>query len=376
MKTRLSFLSILLVAALCLVACGTNTDPETETPNEQQTDPETETPKKEELTVTPLQINAPAEGGEYTLEIESEIKCQVSSNAGWVTCNPGLGKNNGSIKVTVSKSEVAEVTNATITVSGYGSGATDNKVLVSVTRAAGSVKPEEPEPEVIPEGALSGIFPVSESVKVRFSKGNLQYQASTDTWRFAENQYDMIGDNNENISATYSGWIDLFGWGTGSNPIVATTEDSDYSTFTNWGTNKISNGGNTANQWSTLTHAQWDYVITKGSKMQKLVSVAGIYGYLLLPLDFVTPSGADLSSNSFSSSEWSGLQANGAVFFPAAGSRYGTSVTKVGERGHYWTSNDWGEEHAWGLLIKSNEAYQGNYHRFEGLSVRLVQFCN
>lgn len=47
------------------------------------------------------------------------------------------------------------------------------------------------------------------------SPGNLQYQASTGIWRFAEHQYDYIGSGNENISTSYSGWIDLFGWGTG-----------------------------------------------------------------------------------------------------------------------------------------------------------------
>lgn len=46
--------------------------------------------------------------------------------------------------------------------------------------------------------------------KVYFSKGNLQYKASTNTWRFAENQYDMLGTNNAKISSSYSGWIDLF----------------------------------------------------------------------------------------------------------------------------------------------------------------------
>lgn len=38
------------------------------------------------------------------------------------------------------------------------------------------------------EGALSGLFSVSADKQVYFSKGDLQYQASTDTWRFAENQ--------------------------------------------------------------------------------------------------------------------------------------------------------------------------------------------
>jgi len=45
-------------------------------------------------------------------------------------------------------------------------------------------------------------------------KGNLQYQATTKTWRFADQQYHVIGMDNEKISETYSGWIDLFGWGT------------------------------------------------------------------------------------------------------------------------------------------------------------------
>ncbi len=66
----------------------------------------------------------------------------------------------------------------------------------------------------LPEGALPGLFSVSEGEQVRFSKGNLQYQASTKTWRFADQQYDVIGMDNEKISETYSGWIDLFGWGT------------------------------------------------------------------------------------------------------------------------------------------------------------------
>ncbi len=64
------------------------------------------------------------------------------------------------------------------------------------------------------EGACSGKFSVAKDRQVAFSKGNLQYRASTDTWRFPENQYDYIGEGNANKSATYDGWIDLFGWGT------------------------------------------------------------------------------------------------------------------------------------------------------------------
>ena len=38
------------------------------------------------------------------------------------------------------------------------------------------------------EGAINGVFSVASNKKVYFSQGNLQYQASTRTWRFAEHQ--------------------------------------------------------------------------------------------------------------------------------------------------------------------------------------------
>ena len=51
-------------------------------------------------------------------------------------------------------------------------------------------------------------FLVSDSMQVYFSPGNLQYKASTNTWRFAINPWDCIGDANNNISSTYDGWIE------------------------------------------------------------------------------------------------------------------------------------------------------------------------
>lgn len=56
-----------------------------------------------------------------------------------------------------------------------------------------------------------------------FASGNLQYKASENKWRFAENQWDIVGDDNANISSTYTGWIDLFGWATsGWDPSLST----------------------------------------------------------------------------------------------------------------------------------------------------------
>ena len=107
---------------------------------------------------------------------------------------------------------------------------------------------EEPDEEVIDidEGVLTkASFKVSVFKSVYFSRGNLQFNAAQGThktadstaqgtWRFAENQYDIIGVDNKKISSTYDGWIDLFGWGTSGwgetqEPWTNLTSDSRYS---------------------------------------------------------------------------------------------------------------------------------------------------
>ncbi len=204
-------------------------------------------------------------------------------------------------------------------------------------------------PNDVPEGALNGLFSVAADKKVRFSKGNLQYQASTDTWRFAENQYDFIGEGNENISSTYNGWIDLFGWGTGNNPTLSTTSTSAYSTYVEWGNNIDVNG---ANKWYTLTVEEWGYLFggrTNASSLYGAASINGINGVILLPDNWILPSGLTFNAgmatsgsynsvNTYSLSEWQQLEANGAVFLPASGYRYGKSFYQE-DNGTYWSSS-------------------------------------
>ena len=57
---------------------------------------------------------------------------------------------------------------------------------------------------------------------------------------------------------------------------------------------------------------------------------------------------ASFSSNRISQSDWTNrLEANGAVFLPAAGSRSGTNVSYVGSDGYYWSASyyDGGDAH-------------------------------
>ena len=153
------------------------------------------------------------------------------------------------------------------------------------------------------EGAIDAKFSVSSNKQVRFSKGNLQYQASTATWRFAENQYDAVGYDNQNISSTDLGWIDLFGWGTSGYTGIMPYSTSDYAfpdedkdiAYTNydWGQyNAISNGGNKAGLWRTLSGSEWNYVLFNRANAGELYSQAtvnGVTGLILLPDEWVAP---------------------------------------------------------------------------------------
>lgn len=234
------------------------------------------------------------------------------------------------------------------------------------------------------EGTLSGYFSVSESTKIRFSKGNLQYQASTDTWRFAENQYDTIGALNANISAIYDGWIDLFGWGTGDNPTKSSTGDNDYNTFVDWGTNTISNGGNEANQWRTLTGDEYVYMFEtreKASVLFGLASLNGINGIMILPDDWqgvpgisFTSGTSSYSQNTYSLEQWSKLESAGAVFLPAAGVRSGTKVGSVGSDCGVWSASPYDSYNARNIFYNTNGfSLYGFACCYAGNSVRLVR---
>ena len=268
-----------------------------------------------------------------------------------------------------------------------------------------------------PTGAINGKFTINEDGdQVYFSQGNLQYQASTNTWKFAENQYDYIGSDNSNISSTYSGWIDLFGWGTSGynhgavcyQPWSTSQANSDYYAYgdyiyyldsqtgqADWGYNPISNGGNQENQWRTLTNEEWDYIFTTRSTASDIryakAQVNNRNGVILLPDDWISDTyslnntnncSANYNSNTITASQWTTLENSGAVFLPAAGLRNGTSVINVGDNvggcGYYWSSlccNTSFCNH-YAILLEFDQSSlftDGSGNRFFGLSVRLVR---
>ena len=234
-------------------------------------------------------------------------------------------------------------------------------------------------------------FSVSSSKQVTFSPGNLQYHPANDEWRFAANQTDYIGDANSNISSTYNGWIDLFGWSTSATNFGVSTSASysDYSgSFVDWGTNKI--GNDAPNTWRTLTYDEWDYLRYNRTNANDLCGVAqvnGVNGLIFLPDNWTCPAGVTFKSGfhssygteyyaayqTFTADQWSKLEKSGAVFLPAAGCRYGSGVDTVQYDGYYWSATESHGDRSGCLGFYSDGAYMGSYNRFRGLSVRLVK---
>ena len=291
---------------------------------------------------------------------------------------------------------------------------TQDDNYVYFTLANGIVIKVAKTPEISDEGgvqiingAIQAPFSVSATKQVYFSQGNLQYQASTNTWRFALNQYDRAGlaNTQDSLSATYSGWIDLFGWGTSGwnsgavayQPYSTSNINSDYypgGAYTNnltgayanadWGVyNAISNGGNQAGQWRVLTKDEMEYLLNTRNKATKLRAQAFVNyvpGLILFPDNWSAPwdvytklNENDYNSNNYDIYHWKLLEKAGAVFLPACGGRdFGLYNSW---QGFYWSSTVKDENLIWTILFGNNDyvAKVENLSRYAGRSVRLVK---
>ena len=259
--------------------------------------------------------------------------------------------------------------------------------------------------EDTPSSAGIGVFSVGEGKTVTFSKGNLQYTQSTNTWSFASAQWEMIGtdnvtggsvssdptDGDSKKGTALADKVDLFGWSTSSSNfgVSTSTDYDDYSgSFVDWGTNKI--GNDAPNTWRTLTKDEWNYLLntrTNASSLKGVAQVNGVNGLILLPDNWTCPSGVTFKSGfhnyygvdayaayqTFTAEQWSKLESAGAVFLPAAGFRSGTDVYNVLRRGYCWSASENDGYDAYCLYFSSDDARVISGSHGLGLSVRLVK---
>ena len=267
-------------------------------------------------------------------------------------------------------------------------------------------------------GSSKSYFQVSAGLQVRFSAGNLQYTRYEDVgsgemtgrFRFANTQYAIAGDDNNNIGIYYQGWIDLFGWGTSGwnsgggaayEPYDTTgifkpggSNDADLlGTYANsdWG---VYNGANIyygtsvsgLTSWRTLTDAEWNYLLTgraNAASKYALATINGAYkGLILLPESWSLPDGCSFTpgtasgylTNTYTIEDWDMMEMAGAIFLPAAGYRSGANTDDINYVGYYWSATHKNGMNANCLKFTSSSVSASiGKSRGNGCSVRLVK---
>lgn len=263
------------------------------------------------------------------------------------------------------------------------------------------------------EGCLPGLFAISETEQVYFSKGNLwsYKQGVNPQWRFATYQYSVEGVGRGVDPSSY--YIqDLFCWNTADDPLATSFSGN----FKEWGNNPIYYGGGMTGMWRTLTAIEWKFLFCSRPHAAELVGMGHIIdknsnqinGVFLLPDNWtkVKPEGVNFVSceekgmtvagryvnnngDSFSHNEfianpddpsvdtWSAMEEAGVVFLPACGSTTSDSpygVFRKNAEGNYWSATNHNGSDAYCVAFGAMELspyYPSS--RSIGQSVRLVR---
>ena len=239
-----------------------------------------------------------------------------------------------------------------------------------------------------------GVFSVAPDKKVSFSQGNLQYLPAIHLWKFADTQYEYLGNANKYLKPTFRNWVDLFGWSANNTTapfgVSTSTNVADYAgEFVDWGTNTIC--GDAPGTWRTLSADEWEYLFEKRKNALQLRSkgsIDGHRGHILLPDDWVLPEGVqfvaepdnltmELDINTYTPAEWSIMEEAGAVFLPAAGRRDGTTVGYLVEYSGVWSSTSTTNTNAFHTYYNYDSQIIEHHwtsatSRINGRSVRLV----
>ena len=234
----------------------------------------------------------------------------------------------------------------------------------------------------------NGLFSVSATKRVYFSKGNLQL-VGENTFQFAENQWDYFGSNQSDNHR------DLFSWGAGNNP----NQTTGNSTFTDWGDNTYLQA-TLGKGWRTMTKDEFGYVFNTRASGSSVFGTAngryttatintdgtGVKGIILFPdgitiaADEVTTAGTINGTSTLTQctkAQWAALAEKGCVFLPAAGFILSGTGIGHGDIADYWTSTAADASIAYnlglnfgapGAVVNTAGTLRYNY----GLSVRLV----
>ena len=279
----------------------------------------------------------------------------------------------------------------------------------------------------------NSIFAVSETQKVHFTEGNLQWindnpgDVTSGYWQIAPTQYSYLGNGNAKGTANDSGErigagnVDLFGWGEVTAPFLCSTVNSDYQSTisagndltTDWATkfngatpvtlyadyNNTKSYPLTAGEsYCVLTKDQWVYLFQNqywGFATVTMNDASTVNGIVVCPFGVdestaqtyltgivrkfasnvsqITGLSGAYSENSISQAI---IDENGLLFLPAAGNRNGYGApSSLGSGGYYWSTTASAADKAYNLNFGTAGLYSArSNNRYNGGSVRLASF--
>lgn len=298
---------------------------------------------------------------------------------------------------------------ATIDQEGNVTGLTAGTAIVTATTEDGALTANctvivsAPHP-------LPGVFSVSATGKVRFSRGNLMAEIDEKgnplAWKFHPHQWSLVGKHVANTTiGLLPGPVDLFRWSTdaqysnyGIHTKSAATSGYTDGNFKDW-----SNALGSPGTWRTLTIEEWKYLSEERDGSQNKIglgTVGGTKGVIFIPDEFVDPErnnsphhldkvfkpassfagGPAISSlndqnfqyNFYSAEAWEAMEAAGAVFLP---------YNEGDSNGYYWSSsagisNDSAYIVRFWEEIKDPFFQIASYYRWNAYNVRLVTDVN
>ena len=227
------------------------------------------------------------------------------------------------------------------------------------------------------EKLLPGVFSVSETKQVQFTKGNLYWNGSE--WKFEDNQMNFPNTwDTDHVGHFYWATTASVARATNYNPTSLSTTDHLFCDGSDDAHSLTVEGISGLRVLGDGENGEIDYLLKKRTNARNLykypVSIKAVGKCLVIAPDDFTGTIAD----SYDATSWASAEAAGLVCFTPAGIRHGSSFSSAGGfKGMYYTETPKpdSENHAYMFSFEGNSFYRYPSYtsRNNGCSIRLVK---
>ena len=295
------------------------------------------------------------EGSTFVLSATVYPDNAANKSVSWSSSDNDVATVDASGKVTAVSAGTADITVRTV------EGSKTAMCVVTVVKAFGG-------------DTLPGKFSVADGKQIHFSRGNLWYEAKTDTFHFEDSQYTYASNWNADH-------VSHFLWSKTASVAYAEayndTEASESDIFFTNSTEETANPNFTVNgitgKYRALSKAECNYLIQgrvvndgkgEGYSYSLDITYGGQKGFVLYPDDYTE----EIISGTITSLP------EGVVFLPAAGGRDGSIIIGTNAYSPYWLASptEGDINGAQFMDFNGSQFRTDNGNREIGLAVRLV----